>query len=204
MALLPAGSFAMGDRKDRVKVGKLCMDITEVTAEAYATCVRVGQCTSEGLSCGPASTFGAAGKGEHPINCVDWSQASTYCQAQGKRLPSEEEWEWAARGGAMGKTYPWGNVEPTSQVCWSGYGLISSTCPAGSFLAGASPQGIFDLSGNVWEWTSSKKDEGSSERVARGGAWSSSASSYLRASERYWTSPLYRFIYIGFRCVKGA
>lgn len=203
MALMPAGQFAMGDRKDRVKVGRLCMDVIEVTAEAYATCVRIGQCTAEGLACGPAATFGVQGKGSHPINCVDWNQASNYCQVQGKRLPTEEEFEWAARGGAQAKMYPWGNIEPSSQACWSGAGQLSGTCQAGAYLAGANPQGILDLSGNVWEWTSSKKDAGSTERVARGGAWSSSASSYLRASERYWTSPLYRFIYIGFRCVKS-
>lgn len=203
MALIPLGSFSMGERKDRVKVNRFCMDVSEVTAEAYASCARVGQCSTEGLACGPAATFNVAGKGEHPINCVDWSQASTYCQAQGKRLPTEEEWEWAARGGTQGKKYPWGNIEPSSQTCWSGMGQLSGTCPVGSFPPGANPQGVLDLSGNVWEWTSSKKDEASAERVARGGAWSSSASSYLRAAERYWTSPLYRFIYIGFRCVRS-
>jgi sulfatase modifying factor 1 len=202
MAQMPHGSFSMGDRKDRVKVDKFCIDITEVTADAYAACVRNGQCSADGLSCGPAATYGVAGKGGHPINCVDWSQAGAYCQAQGKRLPTEEEWEWTARGGVLGKTFPWGNVQPSSQVCWSGFGQLTGTCPVGSYPPGANPQGILDLSGNVWEWTSGKKDAGSTERVARGGAWSSTDSSYLRASERYWTSPLYRFIYIGFRCAK--
>lgn len=202
MALIPLGSFSMGERKDRVKVGRFCMDVTEVTAEAYGTCARIGQCTAEGLACGPAATFNTVGKGEHPMNCVDWHQASQYCQAQGKRLPTEEEWEWAARGGTQGKKYPWGNIEPSSQACWSGMGQLSGTCPVGSYPPGANPQGVLDLSGNVWEWTSSRKDDSSSERVARGGAWSSSASSYLRAAERYWTSPNYRFIYIGFRCVR--
>jgi hypothetical protein len=202
MALIPHGSFSMGERKDRVKVNRFCIDVTEVTAEAYSTCARIGQCTAEGLACGPAATFNVAGKGEHPINCVDWNQASTYCQAQGKRLPTEEEWEWAARGGTQGKKYPWGNIEPSSQACWSGSGQLSGTCPVGSYPPGANPQGVLDLSGNVWEWTSSRKDDSSTERVARGGAWSSSASSYLRAAERYWTSPLYRFIYIGFRCAR--
>ena len=202
MALLPSGSFAMGDRKDLVKVGRFCLDVTEVTADAYANCVRLGQCSTEGLPCGSAATFNVNGKGGHPINCVDWSQAANYCQAQGKRLPTEEEWEWAARGGTQGNRYPWGNIEPSSQACWSGTGQLSGTCPVGSYPPGANPQGVLDLSGNVWEWTSGKKDTSSAERVARGGAWSSSSSTYLRASERYWTSPLYRFIYIGFRCAR--
>lgn len=202
MAFLSGGNFAMGERKDRVKVANYCMDLTEVTADAYAACVRNGQCRADGLNCGPAATFGVAGKGEHPINCVDWNQASTYCQVQGKRLPSEEEWEWAARGGVQGKTFPWGNVEPTSQVCWSGTQQLTGTCQVGTYPPGASPQGIMDLAGNVWEWTASKKDVSSAERVARGGAWSSTAASYVRAAERYWTQPNYRFIYIGFRCAK--
>lgn len=202
MAFLPAGSFSMGDRKDRVKVGRFCMDVTEVTADAYALCVKTGQCSAKGLNCGAASTYNATGKGDNPINCVDWAQASSYCQSQGKRLPTEEEWEWAARGGPSAKTYPWGNVEPSSQVCWSGFGQLSGTCSVGNYQAGASPQGVLDLSGNVWEWTSGTRDSSGTERVARGGAWSSTAPSYLRASERYWTQPQYQFIYIGFRCVR--
>ncbi len=203
MALLPAGSFSMGDRKDRVKVGRFCMDTTEVSADAYALCVKTGQCSAQGLNCAAGANYNTAGKGDHPINCVDWTQAAAYCNSQTKRLPTEEEWEWAARGGASGKTYPWGNVEPSSQACWSGFGQLSGTCPVGNYQMGASPQGIMDLAGNVWEWTSSTRDSSSTERVARGGAWSSTASNYLRASERYWTQPQFRFIYIGFRCVRG-
>lgn len=203
MVLLPAGSFSMGDRKDRVKVGRFCMDTTEVTADAYALCVKTGQCSAQGLNCGPAATYNTSGKGDHPINCVDWAQASSYCQSQAKRLPSEEEWEWAARGAASGKVYPWGNVEPSSQVCWSGFGQLSGTCSVGTYQTGASPQGVFDLAGNVWEWTSGTRDSSSTERVARGGAWSSTASTSLHAAERYWTQPQNRFIYIGFRCVRG-
>lgn len=202
MALMPAGSFSMGDRKDRVKVSKFCMDITEVTVDAYTSCIRNGQCSADGLACGNGATYGALGKGDHPINCVDWNQAGTYCNSVGKRLPTEEEWEWAARSAALGKMFPWGNIEPTSQACWSGNGQLTGTCQAGSYVAGASAQGILDLAGNVWEWTTGRKDASSSERVARGGAWSSTASTYLRSAERYWTQPAYRFIYIGFRCVK--
>lgn len=202
MASLAGGSFTMGDRKDQVTVSGFCLDATEVTADAYAACVRGGQCTAEGLSCDAAATYGVAGKGNHPVNCVDWGQAATYCNAQGKRLPTEEEWEWAARGGRNGWKYPWGNGEPDFQACWSGVSMRSGTCAVGSLSQGDAPGGIHDLAGNVWEWTSSTNANDSAARVARGGGWYYGDASSLRAANRSGYAPSYRFDTLGFRCAR--
>src|SRR5262249_22284856 len=132
--------------------------------------------------------YGVPGRGDHPINCVDWLQADAFCKAYGKRLPTEEEWEWAARGGARGTTYPWGDEPPGKQVCWDGEGSELGkgsrqlTCAVGSHRAGDSPLGIHDLAGNVWEWTSSIHT--AEARVYRGGGWSAGDAPGVRASDR--------------------
>ena len=146
MSRLSGGSYARVARHDTATVHPFCMDVTEVTVDAYTACVRAGKCTAEATS-GDGCNYGVSGKGNHPMNCLDWNQATTYCHAQGKRLPSEEEWEWAARGGAEGRTYPWGNTDPDSQLCWSGVTKREGTCPVGSYPAGDAPGGVHDLCG---------------------------------------------------------
>ncbi|WP_434048451.1 MULTISPECIES: formylglycine-generating enzyme family protein [Sorangium] len=173
MARVPGGSFVMGPLKVKATVGDLCMDRTEVTAASYAACVTAGQCTDTLANCAKeASTYGVAGKEEQPMVCVDFAQTQAYCAAQGKRLPRDDEWEWAARGGEEARPYPWGGEAPKDQLCWSGGGAVRKTaCDVGSFPAGANPQGIQDLAGNVFEWTTSANDGGGKMRVARGGSW---------------------------------
>ena len=174
------------------------MDVTEVTADAYAGCVRAGGCTAEGLQCHAFATYGARGKGNHPINCVDWNQATAYCQWAGSRLPTEEEWEWAACGGSRARTYPWGNDAPGSQACWNRPN--AGTCAVGSYPAGDAPGGIHDLAGNVSEWTTSNYDASASYRVFRGGDFGNSAPGLL-ASSRYGSGPpTVRIGDLGFRC----
>lgn len=94
----------------------------------------------------------------HPINYVTHAQAAAYCAAQGKRLPTEAEWEYAARG-TDGRIYPWGSQSPTSQLCWSGIKPRHTTCAVGSYPLGASPFGVLDMAGNVAEWTSSPETD---------------------------------------------
>jgi sulfatase modifying factor 1 len=198
MAAVAGGAFMVVN--DAVPVQATCIDTTEVTADAYGACVRAGKCTAEGVACGPAATYGASGKENHPINCVDWSQAATYCQAQRKRLPRQEEWEWAARGGSEGRTYPWGDEIPVGQLCWSGASKREGTCPVGSFPQGDSLSGLHDLAGNVAEWTAT----GSNERGAnRGGSWSDSSAGVV--SGKGYTSysfadPTAHRETLGFRC----
>jgi formylglycine-generating enzyme required for sulfatase activity len=192
----------MGERHDTVTVQPFCMDVTEVTADAYGACVRAGGCTADGLACGPAATYGVIGKGNHPINCVDWGQSVTYCVEQGKRLPTEEEWEWAARGESQGRVYPWGNAAPNSQLCWSGVQKRAGTCPVGSFPEGDGVGGIHDLAGNVWEWTSSSIDAIGTARAFRGGSWFNFAAPNMHASLRSSLAPIFRGSVVGFRCAR--
>ena len=182
MVGIPSGTFTMGDAENfqkpgTVTVAAFCMDRTEVTVSAYKVCVKSGKCTAAntGDQCNAGFTgreFGRWSRDNHPINCVDWNQATAYCEAQGQRLPTEEEWEYAARG-TDGRIYPWGNAEPAGQLCWDGAGNDlgegnrKSTCPVASFPAGNSPFGLADMSGNVMEWTSS----GDSSREVRGGGF---------------------------------
>jgi formylglycine-generating enzyme required for sulfatase activity len=194
MVAVSGGTFTMGDRRDTVHVTPFLLDPTEVTADAYAACVRAGGCSDDGLRCDGGGTYGIGGRGDHPITCVDYDQATAYCAWTRKRLPTEEEWEWAARGQAAGWTYPWGDGPPISQLCWRQGG----TCPVGTFTAGDAPGGIHDLAGNAWEWTST--DYGAGERVFRGGSWHSTDPAHPRAAYRNHRPPGSHFAWLGFRC----
>jgi formylglycine-generating enzyme required for sulfatase activity len=208
MAAIPGGGFKMGERGDNVTVAPFCLDVTEVTVSAFGTCVSSGACSSgvgtmfnDGKDLGKgACNWGVSGREKHPINCVNWDQATAYCGSVSKRLPSEEEWEWAARGGTEGRTYPWGNAEPDSRACWSGVSKRSGTCDVGSFAQGDNRWGIHDLAGNVWEWTSSKYDD--THRVTRGGGWSSGDAGDVRAAFHYGGVPSSRRGFLGFRCAR--
>ncbi|MBI4704578.1 MAG: formylglycine-generating enzyme family protein [Deltaproteobacteria bacterium] len=218
MARIPAGSFMMGSedgepderRVHEVPVQRFCMDLTEVTVDAYGACVNAGSCTKPdaGADCNWGESWGA----DRPVNCVDWNQAIAYCAWAEKRLPTEEEWEYAARG-TDGRKYPWGKEEPAGQLCWEGVGNDLgrdnpySTCPVGRYAAGRSPFGLFDMAGNVWEWTASwySEDYGKSgvtaNRVSRGGGRGQLASD-VRAAIRWGHEPTYRSHALGFRCAR--
>jgi len=214
MAFVKGGTYTMGDRKDRVTVADFCMDVTEVTVAAYASRgLAPATILWDGMSAvalADAARFCNGNRSDrqnHPVNCVDWAAATAYCAGIGLRLPSEEEWEWAARGGDQGTTYPWGNSEPGAQVCWNGEGndLVKgnrqSTCPVGSYPAGDSPLGLKDLAGNVSEWTSNDV-VGPPSRLLRGGGWYEDGRGWLRAADRRGTLPASRSNTLGFRCAR--
>ncbi|WP_437301049.1 formylglycine-generating enzyme family protein [Sorangium sp. So ce426] len=203
MARVPGGSFVMGPLKVKATVGDLCVDRTEVTAEAFAACVKDGKCTDKFADCAKeASTYGVAGKEKQPMVCVDFAQAEAYCAAQGKRLPRDDEWEWAARGGEEARPYPWGEEAPKDQLCWSGGGTVRKTaCDVGSFPAGASPQGIQDLAGNVFEWTTNANDGKGKMRIARGGSWRDGIAPLVRTARPGGFEATYRCGFLGIRCV---
>ena len=203
--MVAGGSFVMGPLKVNAKIDDFCMDRTEVTAASYAACVKSGQCHDNFSRCAEASTYNVPGKEKHPMVCVDYAQADTYCKAQGKRLPRDDEWEWAARGGAEGRAYPWGAPEPKDQLCWSGGGTArTGTCEVGAFPGGANPEGIQDLAGNVFEWTTSANDGKSKMRVARGGSWRDGIASQVKVARPGGFEVTYRCGFLGIRCVTPA
>jgi formylglycine-generating enzyme required for sulfatase activity len=250
MALVQGATFLMGSADDGetpsdetprhpVSVRSFCLDRTEVTVGAYAACpgcsslamsVDFEGLTPNGRAFDSQFCNGPDAEG-HPVNCVDWHQARTYCEASGRRLPTEAEWEIAARG-QEGRTYPWGSAPPSARrlntcdgACsrmltarreavgkgrWPGMYTdddgASATSPVGRYPDGATPDGVLDLAGNVWEWTESpycpygKDDCGDSRRVLRGGGWDTTESQDVRAARRYPSAPTARGRSIGFRC----
>lgn len=204
MVALPGGAFTMGDRGDAVAVAPFCLDATPVTAAAYSECVRAGACGDEGLRCGAAATYLSPGKANHPINCVDDRQAETYCRSHGDRLPTEEEWEWAARGGPEGRTYPWGSAPPAAQLCWSGREERRETCAVGSFPAGDAPGPLHDMAANVFEWTATPAADLPDVRVLRGATFLASDPAFVRAASRSRGAPTPRTTSLGFRCARSS
>jgi formylglycine-generating enzyme required for sulfatase activity/serine/threonine protein kinase len=194
MLLVKGGNMVMGakdaseDAKvtHKVTVTSFCLDRTEVTTSAYEKCVEAGDCEKAlqdvsypGMAKDASQRFSPLcnarrpGRESHPINCVDWLMASRYCEARKARLPTEAEWEYAARGSSQ-RTFPWGDEPPSAArlnacgaecVAWGQSHDVTmkplyeeddkhpGTAPVGSFPDGKSSAGVLDLAGNVWEWT---------------------------------------------------
>jgi formylglycine-generating enzyme required for sulfatase activity len=185
MVRIPAGRFAMGSPdgagdddehpQHLVTVSAFCLDRTEVTVRAYEACVAAKRCTPPHREISPyCNRPDRPELANHPVNCVDWNQAVAYCRSLGRRLPSEAEWEFAARGSDK-RTYPWGDQPPDARrlnacgrecvafgrrvlgrdwpALYDGDDGWVTTSPVGSFPAGASVFGALDMAGNVWEWT---------------------------------------------------
>ncbi len=184
-AVCPYGMrHVSGGRLGELPLLEFCLDATEVTAAAYGECVDAGACDAP-----PRSRFGTsrdAGKQQHPVTDVSWYDATRYCEHVGKRLPTVEEWEWAARGREEERTYPWGAMPPTSDLaCWSrAYGKLG-TCPVGEHSLGQSRDGLLDLAGNVSEWTASPFEGNERRRVVMGGSWRDEAPAQLQAKTRH-------------------
>lgn len=211
MLYIPGGEFWMGSPRGRggraehpkflTRVADFCLDGYEVTSSSYEDCVRRGPCSEPR---GAQSRCNYGRREDHPINCVDWTQADTYCKAQGSRLPTELEWEYAARGGERYLDYSWGSEPPETHTCWNRNG----SCPVGSFGAGAF--GLRDMSGNVWEWTSDwfgdypwPEPTGRS-KVFRGGGFNGRSEGLLAPTLRNRTTPERWGSYLGFRCARLA
>ena len=164
MVYVPEGDFSMGSengRLDELPVHTIYLDAfwidrTEVTNRMYALCVAKGACQRPSDVPG-FPNYNSPGVDNYPVIGVDWEKAEAYCQWAERRLPTEAEWEKAARG-TDGRTYPWGNAFPTCQLAnlWSlGFETphcVGETTVVGSYPAGASPYGALDMAGNAWEW----------------------------------------------------
>ena len=164
MVAVPAGSFMMGCNAaldadcaadelpyHEVTLDAYAIDRTEVTTADYTACIDDGGCPAPSFA-SPFCTYGDPSLDDHPMNCVDYFDASAYCSWAGKRLPTEAEWEKAARG-TEGDIYPWGNSAPSCLLCVYAGCATSGPQPVGSKPGGASPYGALDMSGNLWEWT---------------------------------------------------
>jgi len=224
MAYIPGGTFQMGcvpgdsacdaDEKPQhaVKIPGFFLDLNDVVFQDYLVCAEAGKCAAQGS--GAKCTFGKVG---FPVNCVSWSQAAAYCAWKGKRMPTEAEWERAARGGVGGKLFAWGSDSvDCSHAAYSDCGLTSPLA-YGVKLAGKNAYGLTDMAGNVAQWVADFYDDkyyatspassptgpdvsSSGDHVRRGGSYASPASG-MRVSDRdlgQLASPE-----IGFRCAKN-
>ena len=237
LVFVPEGLFVMGSTPDSpgadetekphrtVHLDAFWIDRTEVTNGMYALCVLEGGCSPPSLTytLTRQAYYDDLSFAEYPVVNVTWSQATDYCNWAGRRLPTEAEWEKAARG-TDGRLYPWGNDAPTCDLLRFGNpgpGLTSceeDTARVGSFAQGASPYGVMDLSGNVWEWTADwyAPDTYQSDsfenplgppsgetKVLRGGAFNDGPAT-VRATNRHHTAPNNPSYFIGFRCALSA
>jgi formylglycine-generating enzyme required for sulfatase activity len=171
MVRIPPGRVVLGERADKktIDIASFEIDVMEVTNADYKICVDDGKCpppvayppgkyapkdypnycnweTKDGVAITPR-----AERLNHPVNCIDWDRAKAYCASVGKRLPTEGEWELAARGTDQ-RRFPWGAAAPSGHACTQS----TSTCPVGSFPAGKGPFGTQDMAGNVAEWTATE------------------------------------------------
>jgi formylglycine-generating enzyme required for sulfatase activity len=245
MLPIPGGEYFMGSDEDleiekpahHVKLSPFCIDETEVTVAAYKACSDRGACKRAGMvNEWPGITphdkrvfdplcnaRDPKGRASHPVNCVDWEQASQYCAnvAPGVRLPTEAEWEFAARG-PDGRKYPWGDDNPSATrlnacglecVAWgkaNGVPEVAmyqaddgfpNTAPVGSFPQGKSRYGVADVTGNVWEWVADlyapyARDTGAVPKDPTGPA--SGTERVIRGgawngAEPSWVRPTFRF-----------
>jgi formylglycine-generating enzyme required for sulfatase activity len=213
--------FSVEQPAHTVELDGFWMDMTEVTNGQYRSCVEAGACSE--LGCQDESQLGGA---NHPVVCVTWEQASVYCEWVGGRLPTEAEWEYAARGPEE-RRYPWGNAFDGSKLNYCDVNCVlgkrdeqfddgyARSAPVGSYPEGESWVGAMDMAGNVWElvsdWNGAYPDEPQVNpkgpttgvrRVARGGSWHTSPD-HTRSAIRTNLGIDEFYDHVGFRCARS-
>lgn len=226
MVYVPAGAFMMGSGDGasdeqplhQVFLDAYWIDRTEVTNAQYALCVEDGPCQApeSSRSYSRDRYYGDEAFADYPVISVSWSDADAYCTWRDARLPTEAEWEKAARGVDQ-RTYPWGNGAPTCENVNFNIDCVGDTSKTSSYPAGAGPYNAVDMAGNVWEWVADwyqsdyyasapdRNPTGPASgdyRVLRGGAWTS-VKSLVRAANRHDSAPSSRSFSVGFRCAQA-
>ena len=247
MVLIPAGSFQMGSADEEshdheqpvhtVHLDAFYMDEYEVTNAQFKAFVDANPHWQKDqiedrlhleryLITWEDNTY-PPGKANHPVTWVSWYAAMAYAEWAGKRMPTEAEWEYAARGGLAGQKYPWGNILSHADANYGEH--VGDTIPVGQYAANG--YGLYDMAGNVWEWCLDEYDADfyaksrnsrnpisgaqtiqwildnftstptNSSRVLRGGTWYNVAQ-FLRVASRTWAAPTGAYGSFGFRCVK--
>jgi formylglycine-generating enzyme required for sulfatase activity len=217
--MVPAGAFIMGDGEDaplrEIHVDRFYMDKYEVTLSLYSKFLKA---TGSPTASEYWSATDVATHGDRPVIGVSWHDANSYCRWAGKRLPTEAEWEKAARGVDQ-RPYPWGNEEPTARLAnfgkRGGSPFADGLVAVSSLESGKSPYGIFHLAGNVSEWVSDWYSESyrrgdvrnptgpaqGTGKVLRGGGWYDTAAA-LRTTKRFFVGPEDVSDDRGFRCAQ--
>ena len=217
MVLIPAGEFQMGSDMGEddelpihtVYIDAFYMDVFEVTNAQYGKFMK-----ETGYKAPRYWEDQSLNKPDQPVVGVVWDDAIAYCKWAGKRLPTEAEWEKAARGGLVGKSYPWGDESDIISMEESGGVTSAGTYPVGSIKP--NNYGLYDMDGNAWEWcldwyneeyyaksvkNNPKGPESGKNRVLRGGSWSAGVYYPLRVAYRYSLNPDQTSNLVGFRCI---
>jgi serine/threonine-protein kinase len=197
MVLVPAGSFFYGPDGQEVFLDTFYIDRSPVTNAEYARFVRETAYRPPRYADDPRLN-----QADQPVTGVSYSDAVQFARWAGKELPTEQQWEKAARG-SDGRTYPWGNDPPgASDACFGQDPETGAPRPVGSWARNVSPFGVQDMCGNVWEWTSSRYKKDSEFHSVRGGSYNDSAE-YLHVYYRLEAHPKDKCEAIGFRCAKN-
>jgi formylglycine-generating enzyme required for sulfatase activity len=197
--LIPAGSFLMGEKLQTVELPEFYIAKYPVTNADYFRFVQASghRRPDHWLREGSYPPELA----RHPVVFVSWEDAVAYAEWAGGRLPSEAEWEKAARG-TDGRLYPWGN-EFIAGNCNTSESATDGARPVDAHPGGASPYGVVDMAGNVWEWTITPYEDDEPWRVLKGGAWDYKGLKDTRCAARVYFQPTFRNGAVGFRCCWG-